>query len=143
MFGTFLLSILSWVVLKVRQNWRFVCVAAAICVFLIAIGLIYRSCTRPVPKAQVDLKTVEAINKQNREERLKALEKTIQENADVVETVDRRSTIAAEDEASRNAAIWAKIAEVNEKVEAARLQGRDVSQEELECMLVPEHCADQ
>lgn len=96
-------------------------------------GLWLRSClTKP---AKLDIKNIDKINSANQKERLEELSKTVEQNADVVKTVDGRNAISEQDEASKQAAIWAKVKDADEKVQAAKSQGRDVTGPELECIL--------
>lgn len=104
-----------------------------IVVAVIACGLWLRAClSKP---AKIDIKNVEKINRANESERLKELEKTIVDNANVVKTVDQRNTIAEVSETERQAQIYVKIREADAKISEAKSQGRDVSSEELECIL--------
>lgn len=119
------------------DNWR---VLLPILGVLVAVILVNRACSKP---KGIDIKDVEAIDKINRgneTERRKQLEKVIVENQEVISTVDERNTIAAESEAEKQAAIWAKINDADAKIAEAKRQGRDVTQDELECILVPENC---
>jgi hypothetical protein len=68
------------------------------------------------------------------------LQKVVDDNADVIKTVDNRTEIVNTDVYERQRASQERIAEADKQIEAAKAQGRDVTQEELECLLVPDHC---
>lgn len=114
--------------------------AVIVGIILVLFGTVFvwRSCSSR--RAKIDLQNIEKVNSQNRQERQAELQKVIEQNADVVKTVDDRTTIADANVEQRNAQIYAKIKDADEKIEAAKQQGRDVTSDELECILVPEHC---
>lgn len=114
-----------------------VMILAAILLFAV-VAFFYRHCG---PKtASIDLKSVEKINKANETERKAELQKVIEQNADVIKTVDERNTIAETNETERNAQIFAKIQEADRKIAEAKASGRDVTSAELEKILCPNGC---
>ncbi len=120
-----------------KDHWRKMLIVVAILAVAIVVGQFYKACKT---KPSIDIKTVEKLNKANETERLKELETTIVENADVIKTVDGRNSIAELSEDEKQAAIWAKVREADAKIAKAKTQGRDVTGPELECLLVPENC---
>jgi hypothetical protein len=122
---------------KARRIVSFVIIAIVSLTVIMVCLFTYRACNKP-PK--LDLKNIEKINKANEVERRAELRKTIEENAGVVRTVDGRNTISEQDKTAKQAAIWAKIREVDDKIADAKSNGRDVTSEELECLLIPENC---
>lgn len=122
--------------LEFEKARKFVSIGLVVVILLIIAisGLWLRSCLKK--PAKLDIKNIEKINKANEAERRAELQKVIEQNADVVKTVDGRNAIAEQDEASKQAAIWAKINDADEKIQAAKSQGRDVTGPELECMLM-------
>jgi hypothetical protein len=99
----------------------------------------YRGC-KGGKKATIDLEGVTKINSVDRAERLKELEKVITENQDVIATADNRTTLAEQDIVTRNREIARKVAEADKAIENAKSHGRDVTQQELECLLTPKEC---
>lgn len=134
LFGiaTFLVNLFGLEFEKARKIAAFLFVAIVLVVVIVPTVFIFRACNKP-PK--LDIKNVEKINKANATERRKELQVTIEQNADVVRTVDGRNAISETNEAERQAAIWSKINDADDKIKAAKSQGRDVTGPELECML--------
>jgi len=121
--------------LDITKVQKWVLLIAVILGFMIILfsGLWLRSClSKP---AKLDIKNIDKINSANQKERLEELSKTVEQNADVVKTVDGRNAISEQDEASKQAAIWAKVKDADEKIQAAKSQGHDVTGPELECIL--------
>lgn len=102
-------------------------------IIVIVIGLRIKSCVVPSPK--IDIKNVDKINRANETERKKELETLIVNNQSTVKTVDGRNAIAELNEAEKQAAIFAKIREADEKIARAKAEGRDITGPELECLL--------
>lgn len=84
---------------------------------------------------KIDLKTVDRINKANEVDRLKVLHETIEQNQQVIQTADNRTTIAETSVDERNKAIDAKVIEADKKIAQAQADHGNVSSEELECIL--------
>lgn len=127
------------IVLFLANAWGF-CVANWKLLLLILAGVIvffwlvsFSLCSRNKPK--IDLETVNKINSANEKERKLELQKVIEQNADTVRTVDNRTTVAETNVVERNKKIDEKIAEVDKKIQEAKAGGKDVSSEELECIL--------
>jgi DNA-binding transcriptional MerR regulator len=116
------------------DNWRIVVPVVAV---LIVAVFVFRGCGG---RKGIDIEKIEKINSENAAERKKELQEVIEKNAEVVQTVDERTTIAETNVVERDRLIDEKVKEVDAKIAEAKKQGRDVTQEELECMLVPENC---
>jgi hypothetical protein len=129
----FLANVWGWII----AHWRLVLTIAAIIALLIAVIVLYRSCKKT---AKIDLETVDKINNGNRAERMKELQKIIEENSEVIKTVDNRSNVAEVNVVERNREIDAKIKEADKKILEAKEQGKDITQEQLECILTGEMC---
>jgi len=128
----FLVNVFGFDYEKARKIASIGLIVVILLIVLIS-GLWLRSCfNKP---AKLDIKNIEKINSKNESERLKALSETVERNADVVKTVDGRNRISEQDEASKQAAIWAKVKEADEKIQAAKSIGKDVTGPELECIL--------
>lgn len=122
----FILSALSFV----QRHWR---LFAGGVLLLAALLFIYRACgPKPV---KVDEAALSKINSENAAERRKALEETIYDNAETVKTVDERTTIAESNVVEMQREVDKKVAEADKKIEAAKKQGKDVTAEDLECLL--------
>lgn len=134
----FIASLFGWDISKVQKNVLLAFMILGAILLVVIVAFFYRHCG-PKP-ASIYMKSVNKINKANEIERKAELQKMIEQNADVVKTVDQRNTIANEDERTRDAAIWAKIQQADQKIADAKAGGRDVTSAELECILVPENC---
>ena len=121
----------------IGAKWKTIATIIGIAMLVLFVALAFNRCKK---EPKLDIKNIEKINSANEKERLEELSKTVEQNADVVKTVDGRNAISEQDEASKQAAIWAKVKEADEKIQAAKSQGRDVTSEELECLLIPENC---
>lgn len=129
----FIASLFGWDISKVQKAVLLaVTILAAILLFLIVV-FFFRHCG-PKP-ATIDQKSINKINAANETERKAELQKVIEQNADVVKTVDERNTIAEINEVEKQAQIHAKIAEADKKIADAKANGRDVTGPELECLL--------
>lgn len=128
----------GWDISKV-QRYVFWALLVLIAIVLISVGLWTYSCFHEEPK--IDLETVDKINKGNEAEKKQEIHKVVVENQDVVSTVDNRTTIAETDIYERDKEIARKVNQVEKEVDAARQQGRDVTQDELKCLLIPENCS--
>ena len=123
-----ILNIWGWV----WAHKRLVLYIAAGLALLLAIVFVFRSCGK---KASIDQEQINKINAANEKERKAELQKVIEENQEVVATVDNRTTIAETNVVERNRLIDEKIKEVDKKIAEAKQQGHDVTAEELECLL--------
>lgn len=116
---------------------RIIIGVVALVLLIVLIGSV-RSCLRPKPK--IDLERIERINKANETERRKEIEKVVLENLETTRTVDERTTLAEQNAVERDRVIDEKIDQVNQKIAEAKRDGKDVTSEQLECLLVPENC---
>ena len=134
----FITSLTGWDVSKV-QRYVFWSLAGVIVILCVAVGLWVKSCVAK-HRLKVTQQQVEKITKANEIERKAELQKVIDENTDVVKTVDNRTELTNANVWDRNHAADQRVADADKAIVAAHQQGRDVTQEELECLLVPDHC---
>lgn len=135
---TVLLSALTWIVNHVRKNVRVYLYIAAGLVLLLAIVFVFRSCGKK--SAKVDLETANKINAGNKAEVRKEVREMVEENATVATTVDNRTTIAETNVVERDRLLDEKIKVVEQKIAEAKANGEDITQEKLQCLLVPSDC---
>ena len=102
-------------------------------IVVIVFLFVFRSCGRR--PASIDQESINKINSANEAERKKELQNVIEDNADVVRTVDNRSTVAETNVIERNRLIDEKIKQADQAISNAKAQGRDVTGPELECIL--------
>jgi len=129
----FIAGLFGWDISKV-QRWLAIVLIALIGVAVLVFGLWAKSCWS-AHKLKVTNEQVEKINKANEHDRKAELQKVIDDNADVVRTVDNRSAISETNTIERNRIIDDKIKEADKKIQEAKEQGHDVTGPELECML--------
>lgn len=130
-----ILWFLKRVAFFVIDNWKVVVPAI---VLIVAVIFVYRACHKP---AKINLEQIEKINNANEKERKAELQKVIEDNQDVVRTVDNRAAITEINNVEKNREIDAKVKEADKKIMEAKAQGKDVTQEELQCILVPSDCS--
>lgn len=109
--------------------------AAAI---LLTVVISLRGCSSK--SAKVDLDTVNKINNGNATEVRNQVREMVEDNAEVTTTVDNRTTIAETNVVERNRLLDEKVKAVEQKINQAHAEGRNVTQEELQCELVPSDC---
>lgn len=120
---------------KIAIIGLFVVIGLVILFFVLSL----RSCFKK--EAKIDLEQIEKINKGNEADRKKELQKIIENNAEVINTVDNRTAIAETNVIERNRLIDEKIKAVDKKIAEARAGGKDITGPELECMLIPDNCS--
>lgn len=124
-----------FVIHPIMDHWK---IALSVFAGLVLAVFIFKACQSPAPT--IDIRNIDKINSASRQERLEELNKTIQENANVVKTVDGRNTIAETSEAEKQAQIHAKILAADAQIEAAKAQGKTVSGADVDCILTGERC---
>lgn len=124
----FVLNALGWL----QANWRIV-----LGVFLLLFVLIFvlKACNRPA-KVKIDESQIQKINSENRAERIKELTEVVEANADVIKTVDERTELVDVAAEARNAEVDARVKKADEKIQEAKANGKDVTAEELENLLL-------
>lgn len=122
--------------LKFTLPLKIVSVVAVLALLLLPF-LLLRGCGR---SPSIDQEQIEKINKANEKERKAELQKVIEENAEVVRTVDNRTSIAETNVIERNRSIDEKVKEADKAITEAKKQGRDVTAAELECLLTGNLC---
>lgn len=120
-------------------HWRWFLYGFLAIALLLLVVFAYRGC-RGSKKATIDLESVTKINNADRKERLEELEKTVIQNQDVIESASNRTALTDLDIETRRKEVQAKVDAADKKVMEAKEQGRGVTQEELQCILVPEDC---
>lgn len=126
-------NIFGWATL----HWRWLLYIVAGLGLLLLLVFAFRSCGK---SAKIDLETVDKINSKNAAEAKKEVREMVQDNLDVATTVDNRTTLAEANAVERDRLIEEKIKEVNQKVAEAKASNGNVTQEELQCILVPSDC---
>lgn len=126
-------NVIGWIV----AHWRMVLTIVGLIFVLTAVALLWNRCKKEV---KFDQATVDKINNGNRKEREQELRKKVEDNADVIKTVDGRTEITNVNVVERNREIDARVKAADDAILAAKSQGRDVTQDDLECLLVPENC---
>lgn len=103
-------------------NWYWIALGIGILVLFFV--LVSGSC-RNERKVEINEEAIQKVNSADRREREAALEKVITENRDAIESVD-----------NRNISIQQEIKRAEAAIEASKRQGKDVSAEELEVLLL-------
>lgn len=130
----FIKNIFGWIV----AHWRPVAAGVAgVCILILCI-FAFRSCGKK--EAKIDHETVQKVNSQNKAEARKEVREMVEENLDVIETVNDRTALSEVNAVERDRKIEEKIAEVNQKIEEAKAIKGNVTQEDLQCILVPSDC---
>lgn len=135
-------GLFGWDISKV-QRWVIGIGIVLLAILLISVGLWVRSCVsshRAAHALKVQQEQLAKINSANEQEKKAALQQVIQDNSDVVTTVNQRNVIADSDETQRNLDINQKVQDAAEKVAAAKAQGGDVTGPQLDCMLTGANC---
>lgn len=127
----------SVILLFIKGNWRKIAIAVGIIILFLIIFFTYQSC-KPQPK--IDIETVNAINTVNEQKRKEELTKTFNENADVIKANDGRTALTDLTVDERNKQIAEKVKEADKKIAESKANGENVTQEGLECLLIPENC---
>ena len=123
----FVLNTLGWA----HENWR---IGAGVFLALFVVIFVYKACNKP-PKVKIDESQISKINSENRAERIKELTEVVEANADVIKTVDERTELVEVAAEARNAEVDARVKKADEKIQEAKSNGKDVTAEELECLL--------
>lgn len=122
-------------------QWAFPAKMVSIAVLVLLLMIVVlgiKSCGKK--ETHIDQASVEKINSNNKAEREAELTRTIEKNQDVITTVDGRTTIAETNVVERDRLIDEKVKSADQAIQAAKQQGRDVTSEELECILIPNNC---
>lgn len=134
MISLFFANVIGWL----TAHWRLVAVCLGAFLLLILVVMAFRGCGKR--EVKIDEEQIQKINQANERERKAELQKVIEENQEVIKTVDERSNLAEVNRVERERVIDEKIKEVDKKIADAKSQGKDVTQEELKCLLIPENC---
>lgn len=109
-------------------------------VVIIASGFWLKSCFSRKP-ITVDPERLNKINTKTATEIKKEVQRVVEDNADVITTNDERSTIAEVNVVERNREVDDKVAVATQKIIEAKNNGQDITQEKLQCILVPADCS--
>lgn len=120
-----------------RLHWKKYLIGLAALIIFIWVAGFTDSCGG----STIDQEELQKINSAERKERLQELDKNVRENLDTLKTVDGRNVATETSVQEREAIIANIVREGDRKVEEAKRQGRDVTSEELECVLLPEKCS--
>jgi len=119
--------------LFLKTHWRKIAIGVGITILLLGIFFTYQSC-KPQPK--IDIETVNTINNANEQKRIEELTKKINDNAEIIKSNDNRTALTELNIEERDKQIAEKVKEVDLKIQEVKKEGRDVTQEELECLLM-------
>ena len=114
-------------------RWIFIGTIAVI-IILIAV-LFAKFCGGREAASNINQEQIDRINTANRTERLKELQKVVEDNAQTVTTVNNSTTIAETNVIERDRLIDEKVKDVDKVIQQAKEHGRDITAEELECLL--------
>lgn len=120
------------------QKWVLLALMILIGIIVLAFGLWVRSCVRK--PAKIDEKSIQKINTANERERKGELDKVLRDNTDVIRTNDNRTTLTEATIEQREQTIDAKLKVLDTAIVEAKQQGRDITADELTCLLIPEEC---
>lgn len=124
-------------ILKAQKIVKYSLIVLAIIVVLF-VAISFKACLTPQPK--IDEQTIQKVNSENERVRKEELKQIIEENSEVIKTVDERTTIAETNIEERDKLINQKIAEVDKKLEQIKNNKGEVTSDELQCLLVPTDC---
>lgn len=125
------------IILFFKTYWKKILVGLGLIIVLTTVAIVYSHCKK---QPTIDQETIQKINDKNEQKRLEALKKTVTDNLDVIKDTHDQTTLDNLEIDQKNKEIDKKVAELDKKVEEAKKQGHDVTQAELECLLVPANC---
>lgn len=111
----------------------------AILVLLLIVFLSFRSCGKK--EAKIDHEAIQKVNSANKAEARQQVREMVEENLEVVEAVGNRTVLAEANAVERDRLIEEKVHDADAKVNAIKDQGGNVTQEQLQCILVPSDCS--
>jgi len=121
------------------QRWLVIGIIVLVAVAVLVFGLWLRSCWT-AHKLKVSQAQIDKINKADEHDRKAELQKVVDDNADVVRTVDNRSAVSETNTIERNRIIDEKIKAADKAIQDAKAQGHDVTGPELDCLLTGNNC---
>jgi FtsZ-interacting cell division protein ZipA len=127
------------------KQWTWPLKIATVIGVIIVIGLIVgglRSCGKK-KDIKIDHEAIQKVNSLNRAEVKKEVRELVEENADVIEATNDQTTLTEVNAVERDRVFEEKVREVDQKIQEAKAQDGDVSQEDLQCILVPSDCGRQ
>lgn len=121
----------------IYANRRIVLIGIASILIALTAFCGYRGCKS---RATIDQTKIDALNKKNEAERKQELREIIDQNADVIKTVDERNTLTELTIEQRSAEAEKKVQEVDKKIAEIKADNRDVTREEFLCLLDATQC---
>ena len=113
-------------------NWRII---LGVFLIIFVFAFVLRQCNRP-PKVKIDEAQIQKINSENRAERVKELTEIVEANEEVIKTVDERTELVDVAAEARNQEVDARVKKADEAIQSAKKEGKDVTAEELEALLL-------
>lgn len=123
--------------LLLKKYWAQILTGIGILILLVVIAGVYQNCK---PQPHLDLESVQKINVADEVARKEELKKKLEENANIIKSTRENTNLIDLSIEEKNKQIAEKVEEANKQIEVIKEQGRDVTSEELECILIPEHC---
>lgn len=136
--ATLVSKITGWDISKVQRIVVIVMIAL-VGIAVLSFGLWAKSCWS-AHKLKVTQAQIDKINNANEHDRKAELQKVIDDNADVVRTVDNRTAVSETNTIERNRVIDDKIKAADKAIQDAKAQGQDVTGEQLDCLLTGSNC---
>lgn len=122
----FIKDVFGWITL----HWKLcLYIIAGIVVFIVLI-FAYKGCTAKKQIA-IDQVTVDKINTANEKDRKAELQKVIENNQTVIQTVDNRTVLNDINAVEKNREIDQKVKAADAAIQKAKSDGHNVTQEEL------------
>jgi hypothetical protein len=120
-------------------HWRTALLVAAAVLFVVFAVIAFKSCGGK-REVKIDEAAIQKINSENERTRRAELEKIVLENQETISTVDERNRLSDVNRIEREAAIDEKVKVADRAIEDAKKQGKDISESELKCLLIPSNC---
>jgi uncharacterized protein HemX len=123
--------------LFLKKYWIWI-VGALVIFFVLILGAALYSHLKKTPT--IDQAQIQKINSADEKEKKQAEQEIVQQNIDVIQSNESNRTLTEANVDERNRQSDQKIVELDKKVAEAKSQGRDVTQEEVQCILAPDSC---
>ena len=89
------------------------------------------------PKPKLDLDTADKINSKDRKVIQEEVKERVEDNADIIKTVDERNYLNEVNSVERNRKVDEKVAEITGKIEKVKEEKkRELTSDEVECILM-------
>lgn len=113
--------------------------AGVLAVLVLALVFGIKSCGKK--EVKIDHEAIQKVNSENKAEARGELREIVRGNLEVVEAVNERTALSDVNTVEQARKIDEKVAEADRKVEEAKAQKGNVTQEELKCILIPSNCS--